>query len=78
MNHSNDILGEQVLNSSIKSRKTSNTIDFILDSGAATHTCYINELINNLEPSNTISKWGNTSTTLQAQDIGDSSLRFTN
>lgn len=68
---------EQVLSSSIKSNNSYNTIDFILDSGATIHTCYIKELFTSLKPSTTSIKWGNTSKTIKAQGIGDISLVFT-
>jgi hypothetical protein len=75
VNNSTSKEEEQVLASSIKSIRN-NTIDFILDSGATIHTCYIKELFSNLEPSNTSIKWGNTNTTLKAQGIGSISLVF--
>ena len=48
---------EQVLASSIKS---TNNIDFILDSGATIYTCYIRDLFIDLKPSNTSIKQSNT------------------
>ncbi|RYE03868.1 MAG: hypothetical protein EOP33_09415, partial [Rickettsiaceae bacterium] len=78
INNSSNI-EEQVLSSSIKSSNSSKspTIDFILDSGATIHTCYIKELFTSLRPSSTSIKWGNTSTTIKAQGIGDISIVFT-
>jgi len=43
---------EQILASSIKSNNYNN-IDFILDSSATIHTCYIKELFTSLKPSST-------------------------
>lgn len=67
---------EVVLNSSIKST-SNNTIDFILDSGATIHTCYIKELFTSLEPTTTSIKWGNTSNSIKAQGVGNIQLVFT-
>jgi len=65
---------EQILASSTKS--INSNIDFILDSGATIHTCYIKDLFIDLKPSTTSIKWGNTNKSIKAQGIGDISLVF--
>ena len=48
---------ENILNSS---KYSNTTIDFILDSGATIHTCYIKELFTSIRNTTTCIKWGNT------------------
>jgi hypothetical protein len=54
-----------------------NIINFILDSGATIHTCYIKELFTSINSTNTSIKWGNTNTSIKASGIGDIELIFT-
>ena len=56
--------------------ESSTTIDFILDSGATIHTCYIKELFSNIKPTNKFIKWGNTTKDIAASGIGDIKLYF--
>ncbi|XPS72906.1 hypothetical protein M3J07_005050 [Ascochyta lentis] len=67
---------ETALISSASKSISNNTIDFILDSGATIHTCYIKELFSNLKPTSTSIKWGNTNSSIKAQGIGDVKLEF--
>ena len=70
---------EQVLATSTSSinNYSNNTIDFILDSGATIHTCYIKELFTSIKPTTVSIKWGNTDKFIKAAGIGDISLVFT-
>jgi len=70
---------EQVLATSTSSinNYSNNTIDFILDSGATIHTCYIKELFTSIKPTTVSIKWGNTDKSIKAAGIGDISLVFT-
>ena len=53
-------------------------VNWVLDSGASTHICYIEELFNNIKPiNNTIIKQGNTSRVIKAKGIGDITITFT-
>ena len=52
-------------------------IDFILDSGATVHTCYLKDLFINIKPTNTYIKWGNTDKNLLASGEGSILIRFT-
>jgi len=47
---------EETILSTTKSTSIDNTIDFILDSSATIHTCYIKELFTSIKPTNTTIK----------------------
>ena len=70
---------EQVLATSTSSinNYSNNTIDFILNSGATIHTCYIKELFTSIKPTTVSIKWGNTDKYIKAAGIGDIRLVFT-
>ena len=70
---------EQVLATSTSSinNYSNNTIDFILNSRATIHTCYIKELFTSIKPTTVSIKWGNTDKSIKAAGIGDISLVFT-
>ena len=69
---------ETILTSSVVNKDNSNsTIDFILDSSATIHTCYIKELFINIKPSITTIKQGNTSNNIKASGVGDILVKFT-
>ena len=50
--------------------------EFILDSGATTHTCYKSELFTSIRPINISIKWGNTSNIIKASGIGNIKIYF--
>ena len=70
---------EQVLatSTSALNNYSNNTVDFILDSGATIHTCYIKELFTSIKPTTISIKQGNTNNSIKATGIGDVSLVFT-
>ena len=65
---------ENILNSS---KYSNTTIDFILDSRATIHTCYIKELFTSIRNTTTCIKQGNTSNIIKAKGIGNIELVFT-
>ena len=69
------ILATSINSSSIKNK--SSTIDFILDSGATIHTCYIKELFTSIRPTNISIKQGNTNKIIKAEGIGGINVLFT-
>lgn len=69
---------ETILVTSSTTKNSTSTIDFILDSGATIHTCYIKELFSNLKDTNISIKWGNTSNYIKASGIGDINIYFLN
>ena len=79
INNSLESNKEKSILSTTKSISNSNNkvIDFILDSGATIHTCYIKELFTSIKPTNTSIKWGNTNNTILAEGIGEIALNFT-
>lgn len=70
------VLTSTISNSNNKSYNN-NIIDFVLDSGATIHTCYIKELFASIKPTNTNIKWGNTNKIIKASGIGNIELKFT-
>ena len=81
INNTSIIEEEQVLATSISSNinnksNNSNSIDFILDSGATIHTCSMKEIFTSIKPTNISIKWGSTNKTIKAEGIGSINIIF--
>ena len=60
-----------------ESKNNLSTIEFILDSGATVHTCYLRELFTSIKPTSTSIKQGNSNSLIKARGIGDIEVKFT-
>jgi hypothetical protein len=67
-----------ILTTSTNKDNSNNTIDFILDSGATVHCCYIKDLFTFVKPTTISIKWGNTSSVLKAEGISNISIYLSN
>ena len=73
-NNNKVILATNIINKS----KLNSNFEFILDSGATIHTCYIKELFIDIKPTNTYIKWGNTNKNILASGEGSIVFKFLN
>jgi hypothetical protein len=70
------------LSTTILSTNTSSsnyiTTEFVLDSGATVHICYIKELFNFIKPTRTYIRWGNKDSSIIATGIGNIDIYLEN
>ena len=77
INNTKESKKENILSSFINKDNSISNIDFILDSEATIHTCYIKELFTSIKSTNTSIKQSNTRNTIKASGIGNIELKFT-
>jgi hypothetical protein len=57
---------------------SSNSIKWVLDSGASTHICADKELFHTIRPTDSIIKWGSNNAEIKASGIGEIKIKFKN